>query len=98
MSEKWFELRRIRITASYFGEILWRRDSTKPDSLVLKIMGTKQSQKDSQSMAWGRKHGIESVQIDKTGIKLQKHGDHKFWTVGISRVSLFGCITRCICL
>ena len=33
-SLKWFQSRRFRITASYFGEICRRRDTTPPDALV----------------------------------------------------------------
>ena len=37
-SPLWFEVRRYRITASRFGEILRRKSETPPDSLVLSIL------------------------------------------------------------
>ena len=37
-SQLWFEVRRYRITASRFGEILHRKSSTLPDRLVLSIL------------------------------------------------------------
>ena len=45
----------IMLTASHFGEILRRRPITKPDALVMKILGNN-SQKISLSMEWGRHH------------------------------------------
>ena len=36
-SHKWYHLRRLKLTASHFGEILQQRPSTKPDALVKKI-------------------------------------------------------------
>ena len=43
------------LTASHFGEILRQRPTTKPDALVMKILGNN-SQKISPSMEWGRHH------------------------------------------
>ena len=37
-SSLWYSVRRYRITSSIFGSILSRRDSTPPDSLVLRII------------------------------------------------------------
>ena len=37
-SELWFSVRRYRITASRFGEILHRKPTTRPDALVLSIL------------------------------------------------------------
>ena len=38
LSPQWFYAHRYRITASIFGEILHRRDTTAPDNLVLHIL------------------------------------------------------------
>lgn len=61
-SLKWFQYRRFRITASFFGEICRRRDTTKPESLVLRILGHN-PQKDTAAMAWGKSN--ESIALDK---------------------------------
>ena len=53
-SSWWYCLRRLRLTASHFGEIL-RGPTTRPDTLVMKILGNT-SQKISTSMEWGRQH------------------------------------------
>ena len=41
-NKRWFEVRRLRLTASYFGEVRRLRDQTPPDNLVLQIVGVKQ--------------------------------------------------------
>ena len=46
-SHQWYHLRRLRLTASHFGEILRRRPSTKPDAMVMKILGNTTSHKTS---------------------------------------------------
>ena len=63
-SLRWFQVRRFRITASYFGEVRRQRDTTKPDSLVLRMLGNNTyHKKDTASMAWGRSN--ESVALEK---------------------------------
>lgn len=62
-TSKWFQFRRFRITASYFGEIFRRRATTQPDALVLRLLGVNTHQKDSASMAWGRSN--ESLALEK---------------------------------
>lgn len=63
-SPKWFQLRHFRITASYFGEIYRRRDTTQPDALVLRILGADtHHRKDTVSMSWGRSN--ESVALEQ---------------------------------
>ena len=63
-SHKWFQMRRLRITASYFGEIRRRKKTTKPDSLVLRMLGSgMHPEKDSASMAWGRSN--ESLALEQ---------------------------------
>ena len=41
-SAQWFAVRKYRITASLFGEVLQRRKETPPDNLVLKILQHRQ--------------------------------------------------------
>ena len=40
-SQLWFNVRRYRLTASYFGDVYRRKPSTPPDSLVLRIINRK---------------------------------------------------------
>ena len=56
-SSLWYSVRRYRITSSIFGSILSRRDSTPPDSLVLRII-----QPRSFSTA-ATKYGIEKEAV-----------------------------------
>ena len=53
-SLKWFQMRRFRLKASHFGEICRRKDTTRPDALVLRLLGANGQQKDTTPMAWGR--------------------------------------------
>ena len=41
-NKRWFEVRRLRLTASYFGQVRHHRDQTPPDNIVLQILGVKQ--------------------------------------------------------
>ena len=50
-SSLWFAVRRYRITASLFGDVLQRRQGTPPDNLVLRIL---QKQFTSAATEWGR--------------------------------------------
>ena len=61
-SLKWFQYRRFRITASYFGEVCRRKDTTKPESLVSRILGL-HPHKDTAAMSWGKSN--ESLALDR---------------------------------
>ena len=50
-SAEWFSVRRYRITASYFGEVLHRRRDTPPDRLVLSILMPRKFS--SPATTWG---------------------------------------------
>ena len=63
-SLKWFQYRRFRITASHFGDIRRRRNTTQPQALVLRIIGAHpKEKKGSVSMVWGRSN--ESLALEK---------------------------------
>lgn len=51
---EWFTVRRYRLTASIFGEIFHRRQTTSPDKLVLRLLNPKQFS--SQAIDWGIKN------------------------------------------
>ena len=54
-SKLWCALHNGRLTSSKFGEILRRRESTDPNSLVMRIMGYKQSASAlTPAMRWGK--------------------------------------------
>ena len=53
-SPLWYSVRRYRITASYFGQIVRRRPTTPPQSLVLQILGTKTFS--TTATEWGQKN------------------------------------------
>jgi len=40
-SRKWFEARRLRLTASLFGRVKQLKETAPPDNLVLAILGVK---------------------------------------------------------
>lgn len=42
-SSKWFEVRRFRLTASTFGQVKSLKSTTRPDNLVLTILGVKRA-------------------------------------------------------
>ena len=42
-SSKWFEVRRFRLTASTFGQVKSLKLTTRPDNLVLTILGVKRA-------------------------------------------------------
>ena len=65
-SSLWFSVRRYRLTASLFGEVLRRRDDTPPQSLVLRIL--QQKQFSSAAIEWG---------IQNEPIAIQKYIDHQ---------------------
>ena len=63
-SFKWFQFRRFRITASYFGEVRRRRETTQPEALVLRMLGLNTcNRKESAAMVWGRSN--ESLALEK---------------------------------
>ena len=77
---KWFEMRRFRLTASQFGRVRCLRDNTKPDSLVLKILGVKKIGR-SQAMQWG---------IDNEELAMQQYVEYQHKN---GHVSLYACTT-----
>lgn len=52
-SALWHEVRRYRITASVFGDVLCRRPDTPPNSLVLKILQSRQFTSAAIATEWG---------------------------------------------
>ena len=42
-SSKWFEVRRFRLTSSKFGQVKQLKSTTRPDNLVLSILGAKKT-------------------------------------------------------
>lgn len=74
----WFAVRHYRITASRFGEIMRRRASTAPDSLVLQILQPRQFS--SVATDWGICN--EAAAIDK----YRTHKTH-YWTHWSNSVS-----------
>lgn len=69
-SAQWFEARRYRLTASFFGEVLRRRPETVPDALVLRII--QQNQFTSVSTEWGIKN--EAVALKEYELYQKSHG------------------------
>ena len=59
-STLWFSVRRYRITASRFGEILHRRKDTPPDRLVLSILNPRTFS--SPATTWGIEHEAMAIQ------------------------------------
>ena len=59
-STLWFLVRRYRITASRFGEILHRRKDTPPDRLVLSILNPRTFS--SPATTWGIEHEAMAIQ------------------------------------
>ena len=59
-SAEWFAIRRYRITASHFGEILHRRRDTPPDRLVLSILMPRKFS--SPATTWGIENESRAIQ------------------------------------
>ena len=59
-STLWFSVRRYRITASHFGEILHRRKDKPPDRLVLSILKSRKFS--STATTWGIEHEAMAIQ------------------------------------
>ena len=59
-STEWFSVRRYRITASHFGEILHRRRDTPPDRLVLSILMPRKFS--SPATTWGIENESRAIQ------------------------------------
>ena len=64
-SPLWFRVRKYRITASVFGDVMHRRADTPPDKLVLRILEQKQFQ--SPATQWGLDNESRAVE------EYQKH-------------------------
>lgn len=60
-SPLWFSVRKYRITASMFGDVMRLKDTTHPHNLVLKIIQDKHFT--SVATEWGRKN--ESLAVQK---------------------------------
>lgn len=75
-SALWHEVRRYRITASVFGDILRRRPDTPPNSLVLRILQPRQFT--SAATEWGIQH--ESIAIQQY-VRYQQSQGHSDLTV-----------------
>ena len=61
LSTQWYSVRRYRLTASKFGEVLHRRSGTPPDALVLRIIEPKQFS--TTATEWGKRQ--ESVALEQ---------------------------------
>jgi len=66
MSSAWFAVRRYRLTASVFGEVISRKPDTPPDKLVLRIL--KPTDFTSVAMRYG---------IDNEDLALAKYAEHQ---------------------
>ena len=60
-SHKWFEARRLRLTASLFGRVKQLKSTTPPDNLVLAILGVKRIPEHLKPLEYGR-------QMEKTAL------------------------------
>ena len=78
-SSEWFSVRRYRITASHFGEILHRRRDTPPDRLVLSILMPRKFS--SPATTWG---------IENESRAIQAYIEHK-QSCGISELTVGPC-------
>ena len=78
-SAEWFSVRRYRITASRFGEILHRRGDTPPDRLVLSILMPRKFS--SPANTWG---------IENESRAIQAYIDHK-QSCGINELTVGPC-------
>ena len=78
-SAEWFSVRRYRITASHFGEILHRRRDTPPDRLVLSILMPRKFS--SPATTWG---------IENESKAIQAYVEHKK-SCGISELTVGPC-------
>ena len=67
----WYEARRYRLTASFFGLVSRRRPSTSPHSLVLSILQYKSFE--SAATEWGKKY--EDIAIEKY-VAIQRESGH----------------------
>ena len=75
----WFNARRYRLTASLFGLVLQRRDTTPPNKLVLRIIQPRQI--NAPAIEWGIQQ--ESVAV-KEYIKYQNSHEHEELLVAAS--------------
>ena len=67
----WYEARRYRLTASFFGAVSRRRPSTSPHSLVLSIIEHRSFQ--TAATEWGKKH--EDIAIEQY-VRTQRDSGH----------------------
>lgn len=73
LSPQWFSVRRYRLTASMFGEVLRRRPDTPPDALVLRIIEPKQFT--SAATEWGKETEAIALQEYEVNLKSLGHSD-----------------------
>jgi len=59
-SDLWFSVRRYRITASHFGQILHRKPTTRPDALVLSILQPRSFS--TAATTWGIQNESNAIQ------------------------------------
>ena len=99
-SKCWNSIRKGRITASFFRDIMIRRESTEPDNLVKLIF--QYNSFDNSDLKWGRNHeaagrkayemrmkkaGHPSISVRKSGLVI--HPEHPY--VGCSPDGLVAC-------
>ena len=71
-NKRWFEVRRLWLTASYFSQVRRLRDQTPPDNLVLQILGVKRIGR-SIAMQWRIDHKDVAMQYY---VKFQQNNGH----------------------
>ena len=72
-SSLWYSARKFRLTASYFGGVRQRRQSTSPHSLVLQILGV--STFSSEVLEWGKANERIALQQYQDTQRAQGHTD-----------------------
>lgn len=82
----WKSARKARITASIFHDIKTKKDTTKPDNIVQRVLGENKSF-DNSAVAWGRKQEPIAKKRYKAYKKLKENK-----TVHVSDIGLELCI------
>ena len=81
-SPRWFEMRRLRLTASMFGQIKQLKTETAPDNLVLRILGVKRVSV-TTAMQWGIDHEDLAIQLYTDYQHRQGHSGLYVCTTGL---------------
>lgn len=62
ISPLWHQARKLRITSSVFGDVKQRKDETKPDCLVTRILGLKEPPHTVPALEWGRHNEAKALE------------------------------------